>query len=528
MTNTIHAYGELLTASDNERVLTYKLLQFGEPGNTNKGRVTVAKDVLTVPSDISHLTLNTEHKADSPIGRFVNLENADDALYATVSLSDFDRGNEALQAARSGEMTGISVEVRNPVIRAGRLLAGELTGAALCKKPAYPSSMLMAADAGDVEEKLAALQDAINALTEALATDSAPEEEPAAEDPESTGTEEDLPVKDDEEETLHAAAVAPEMKEDTMSEATPAAPAAALFASNVAPEKSALTAFAEALSDAATPGASSALHASISNIANANTFDKTATPDYVGELWQVGRNYNPKFINLLKPETLTSKVIKGWKFDVAPQTHYDYAGFPAEFTSNSPTIVEATGETFQHMGGHQLDRASLALADGGFIESYLRESTDDWARKTDALVLNKIKATSLAVTGVGGTAYHKLLVGAQLINETATPEWVIVGSDLWLEIMETVDATKLSLLGASISFNDGQLAGIPLIPAPLSATDIKSKIIVGNSNALHFYSLPGGPVRTDVTNILNNGEIKGVWGMGGFLVHDARGIITVS
>lgn len=521
MTNSIQAYGELLTASENDRVLTYKLLPFSEVGRTNKGSVTVSKGAVKIPADISHLVLNTEHKQDAPVGRFVSVEEREDALYASVTLSDFERGNEALQAARAGELTGISVEVRNPLIRNGVMYDGELTGAALCKTPAFSNALLMASDSGDVEGALAALQDAVAALTEAMATPVTPEDSDAQEAPEAE-------ANTAETEEVEATNPTPE-KEDTMSEntAAPAAEFLAASASGAAP-KSALEEFSNMLAEGASMGAPGALHAALTDITKANSYDKTAVPAYVGELYQTGRNYTAKYSVLLGQKPLIATKIKGWKFDVLPKVAYDYVGFPAEIGTNSPTVVEVEANAAQLAGGHAIDRLTLTLNDGGYVSAYLRECADDFDRKLDTLALDKISSTATAVTGVAGTAYDKLLKGAQLIAETGTPEWAIVGADLWLELMKTTDTNKLALIGASIGLSEGQFASFRLVPAPLSRTDLNGKIIIGTSKALDMYTLPGGPVRVNAEDVSRNGQLNGVWGAYAFLEHDKRELIKVS
>lgn len=495
--NNISVFGELLTASENDRVLTYKLLPFQEAGRTNKGTVTVSKGAVKVPSDISHLVLNTEHKQDAPVGRFVSVTEADDALYATVTLSDFERGNEALMAARSGELTGISVEVRNPLIRNGVMQDGELTGAALCKTPAFSNALLMASDTETPE-------------------DSEAQDTPEAE------------VVTAEAEEAEAPIITPE-KEDTMSENT-AAPAAEFLAATAsgAPSKSALEEFSDMLAAGADMGANPALHAALTDITAANSYDKTAVPDYVGELYQTGRNYSAKYSVLLGQKPLVSKVINAWKFNVLPAVAYDYAGFPAEIGTNAPTITNVTTTALQLAGGHTLDRLTLQLNDGGYVASYLRECTDDWERKLDTKALDFLDATATAVTGVGGTAYSKLLKGAQLVAETGNPEWAIVGADLWLELMATTDTNKLALIGASIGLKEGAFANFRIVPAPLARTALNGKIIIGTSKAAEMYTLPGGPVRVDATDVARNGEIRGVWGAYAFLEHDRREIVKVS
>lgn len=524
MSNSIQAYGELLTAAEDGRTLRYKLLPFGEVGRTNKGGLTVSKGVVKVPSDISHLVLNTHHQQDSPVGRFVTVDEADDALYATVTISEFERGDEALKAVRSGDMTGISVEVRNPVVRNGVLFAGELVGAALTPKPAFANALLTASapDTGDLEGALTALQEAVKALADALVPKT--EDEPATEETSAA-------VIADEEEQLTASQEAPTpVKEDAMSETT-AAPAAELFAaatSGAAPKASALEEFSEMLAAGASMGATGALHAALTDITKANSYDKTAVPAYVGELYQTGRNYAPKYSVLLGQKPLVAAKIKGWKFDVLPKVAYDYAGFPAEIGTNSPTVVEVETSAAQLAGGHSIDRLTLTLNDGGYVASYLRECTDDFERKLDALALDKISSVATAVTGAGGSAYHKLLVGAQLVAETGTPEFAIVGADLWLTLLETVDANKLALLTASIGLKEGALAGFKLIPAPISRTDLNGKVIVGSSKALEMYTLPGGAVRVNAEDVSRNGQLNGVWGAYAFLEHDKRELIKVS
>ncbi|AOT04954.1 hypothetical protein [Arthrobacter sp. U41] len=134
MTNSIRVYGELL-ASESDRVLRYRLLPFGSIGRTNVGAVIASADSVEIPEDISHLTLNTEHNQMTPVGRFVSVEKGEDALYASVSISKFKRGDEALALTASKALTGISVEIAGAVIQDGKLVGGELIGAALCKTP---------------------------------------------------------------------------------------------------------------------------------------------------------------------------------------------------------------------------------------------------------------------------------------------------------------------------------------------------------------------------------------------------------
>jgi hypothetical protein len=143
-------YGELLTASVDDRTLSYRLLPFGEEGSTSIGRVVASKGTITIPTDLKNLVVNEEHDFKKPIGRIVSLEETDQGLNATVSIARTSAGNDALELAASGLRAGISVEIADPIVRNGKLLGGNLTGAGLVVRSAFPSAQLVASDCGDL------------------------------------------------------------------------------------------------------------------------------------------------------------------------------------------------------------------------------------------------------------------------------------------------------------------------------------------------------------------------------------------
>lgn len=153
MTESIQAAGELLTASVDERTLTYKLLPFGEPGSTNVGKIIASRGSVSIPSDIDSLELNEEHNFQNQIGKFVRVEELDTHIEATVRIVKTSKGDDALVLASEGLRTGISVEIAEPVIRNGQLIAGRLTGAGLVVRPAFSNARLTAADCGETSTK---------------------------------------------------------------------------------------------------------------------------------------------------------------------------------------------------------------------------------------------------------------------------------------------------------------------------------------------------------------------------------------
>lgn len=149
----IQAQGHLLTASEDDRSLTYRLLPFGEPGRTNVGTITVQAGAVTVPEDVTALPINLEHEHRKPVGRFTSVTETEDGLEATVRLAATRDGDDALTLAAEGLRTGISVEIDSPVIKAGRLIAGTLTGAGLVVRPAFENALLTASDMGEDTDK---------------------------------------------------------------------------------------------------------------------------------------------------------------------------------------------------------------------------------------------------------------------------------------------------------------------------------------------------------------------------------------
>lgn len=149
----IHAYGELLTASAEDRTLTYKLLPFGEEGFTSIGKIVASKGSVTIPEDMNALELNEEHDYKRQIGKFIRVDETETGLEATVRIVNTTKGNDALTLAAEGLRTGISVEIANPIIRDGKLTAGQLTGAGLVVRPAFKNAQLVAEDFGDLTLK---------------------------------------------------------------------------------------------------------------------------------------------------------------------------------------------------------------------------------------------------------------------------------------------------------------------------------------------------------------------------------------
>jgi hypothetical protein len=493
-------------------VLRYRLLPYGQEGSTSLGKLTASAGSLTLPTDPSTLGVNLEHDYKRPVGFFASLADGADALDASVRFMDTTAGRDAYAEAKAGARRGISVEVQNPVIRAGKLLAGLLSGAGVCVRPAYPDALLMASDHGDLADEAQAVADAAQAVADQLKpTDPNTEKEPNA-----------MPAP-----AVQAAAPAP-VHLTASTQVLEAAPAATSHVRSLA-------ATLQGLGSMTNP---TLMAANLDTITQADVFDKVSTPNYVGELWQ-GRGYVARYSPLVTPAELTSMTITGWEFatgktpTVADWTPPYSGTIPNETMNDIPTnevaMVQATYTAARIAGGHRIDRIHTDLPTPGFWEAYLRESTDDFARKLDAKVGAHLLAQGTAKTATGAdaaSAWARLVFAASWCLDYSVPTYAIVGNDLYRELLNTTALENLTMLNASLGLEEGQLSNFKIVGAAFSDASMSNKVVVGSGAATHLHTLPGGPVRVDGVEVQKGAMDHGVFGYYALRTADARGIIV--
>jgi hypothetical protein len=496
---TITAHGTLLTASREARTLRYRLLPYGEPGRTNKGRVTAGPGSVTIPPGA--FQVNRQHDKTRPVGLLL-AEAVDDGLECVVNLTTTAEADAALDAVDKGELPGISVELKDPVILNGVLISTELVGAGLVEEPAFDSALLLAA--ADLE-----------------APDTTTTEPPKQKvEPVTTTLD---AVQAEQLNTLLAALHAGTTPE-------PEAPDTSL--SSIA------AAFAGDLS-----GKSTELHAAaLDVITKVDVFDKINTPQYVGEL-RSRRRYVPRYIPLYSAADLTSTTITGWKYtDGKTPTVGDWSQvatgtIPNEVLPDIPTsevVTEVvTTQAAFLAGGNAIGRIHYDLPTPGFLESYIRESDDDFMRKLDAKVLANMTtaANQTAVVSAGADAtnvWTKIILGAHNVLDVDLPEWALIGPDLWRQAMATSKMEAMELLSSALGLEEGQLAGFRLIGAPVSATTLNGQVIVGSRATATLHTLPGGPTRVEALNVQKGTVDNGVYGYWGIINHQKKALVKVT
>lgn len=521
---TLKLTGRLLAAG--EDTLRYRLLTYGEEGNTSAGRVTIDAGALTVPDDVTALeAVNIEHDRLRPVGRVVALDNTDQHLDVEVRTLETTAGRDVQLEAREGVRAGISVEIDRVVIRAGRLVAGLLAGAGLVVRPAFPSSMLTASDVGTLDTDEDDDQEDEDQHDDEADADEDEQDDDAA-------TEQDTSTTDADQ--AEDTSTTEPSEEDTMGNTTvkaagiPGAHITARDEEQPAPfGLEQLTAALDNMEDLRSEGR---LTAALSPINQTSIYDKTAVPEYVGELWE-GRSPVERYAGLVKDNgPLTAAVSKGWAFTRGPEVH-PYAGDLAAITSTPVTVETKEIKAERLAGGNRLDRIYSDLPDAGFWDSYLRHSAQDYAVKRDARIGYHIMSNATAAeyddattptfyNGSKGWAY--LIRAARLAMNKIIPNFAIVGADLWEEMALTPREYALEYLSAQLGLDDtGSLEGFRIIgaasdpitgPDGTSTFDMAGKVLVGTDQTTLKQELPGGPIRVNAEVINNAGVDHGVFG----------------
>ncbi len=542
----LKARGGLLTASLEERILRYRLLPFGEPGSTNKGKILASSGSVEVPAE--PLPVNLEHDYTRPVGS-MEAEETPDGLEATVHVAKTRAGDDVLEEAAAGLRAGISVEIDNPVIRAGKLIAGKLSGAGLVVKPAYPSALLMAADFGekdaDEDEDDVPEEDAEAAtaeLEEAKSAIDAGDLETAA------ARIADAIKKLDTESTKEESTEVPEQitAASTASPQAMLASFAAMFgngdqAQGAAPKNElTLDKFAASFRSASDMTDGKLKAAALDTITQADVYDETAQPAYLGELW-AKTEYDEIFTPLVSHENLTGMKVTGWRWEegVAPIVDDWEPAFsgvaPDEEMTDIPTSeMVAKSKDFyakRIAGGNRFDRVHFDFPVPGVLESFLLLQTDYIKRRRDLRTKQEIVRAAKSVEGTGKdveNAWRRIILGAMHCMEYAKPTYALVGNDVYRELLGTDMLENLAMLETTLGLESGSMAGFRIQPAFISDTSMNGKTIVGAGKSTVLHEPAGAPFRVDAQELAKGAVDKAVFSYYLLRSDDRGGIYDVS
>jgi hypothetical protein len=528
---TITTAGTLLASDLANRVLSYLLLPFGEPGNTSAGTVTASAGTLTLPTDPGTLVANDEHDYKKPLGRFTSLAETAQGIEASVKVAATRAGDDLLAEAAEGLKTGISVEIESPVIRAGKLLAGKLSGAGFVVRPAFPSAQLTASDVGTIPDE----------------EDETP---PAEVPPAATPDQEEESVLTEEEK---AQAIADAEAAKLSAGAPPAAPKNLLahLADLAGKSKPA----AEATKPAVTLDQMTAAlfgmggvtdpalkAAAFDVITQTDMFDPTSVPQYLDELAQA-RTYRAIYSPLFAPAPLTGMEIEGWHIEKKPTvTEWDpaFSGVAPAETMNDIGTSEVTFKKESYTakriaGGNRFDRIHVDFPNPRAMSAFVREQDQAIVERLD--ILSKAEFLSLAVekTATGSDAadvWAKLIFGVAHALKFGLPDYAVIGNDIWRQLKNTAKIDAREFLAAELGLEEGSLNGFGIVPADIDDTAMNGRLFVGSKQACALHTPPGSVVRVDALELQKGALDKAVFGYYGFVPHyeaaTKNGIVEVT
>lgn len=429
---SIQAAGELLTASVEDRTLTYRLLPFGEAGSTNVGKVIASKGSVTIPADISTLELNEEHNFQKQIGKFVRVEELDTHIEATVRIVNTSKGNDALVLATEGLRTGISVEIAEPVIRDGQLIAGKLTGAGLVVRPAFANARLTASDMGD------------------------------------TTPEKETPMESTSE-TLEATEAVSVVQ---------AAPVLAASASN--------TDLGKLTFEAYNRGGAPAINAALADQLTTHDAGKAFIKDQeVGELFEA-RKTERKLVNAIGVKPLTSLFVTGVKknrtFAVA-----DWAGNKVQLPTGTYTTSRENWQASAKAVAVDIAAELIEFGGEGVISDLYEQAVDSYIEQTESELLSFISAGSTAVTGQTSAVAAIDKASETLGAIGANMSFIMVAPDVMaaLRSIKTADAPWWLAGQSSVNLRDRSIDLGGVLLASNSAL-ANGTILVGDSRAVDY------------------------------------------
>lgn len=529
-----------LTANLTDRRVTGLLLPFGEVGNTNLGKFSVAPGTVKIPRDASVVGANLDHIREEPVGRAVSLTETPAGIVGTFAIADTDEGDQTLLDIEAGIRTKLSAEVKNIVLRAGQLVSGQLFGGAFVAKGAFPSAALMAADIGDapgaapdaapaplepvdgvLTVESTTIPEAVTVTAEGTETIFTPEVEEVEESP------------TPESETLVAAATVP----NTLQAASTAS--ASLSKSQVfdilhAIKSGRADSTMLAALEANSGPAENSLFAALSDVKYDGTggvANNIVQPQWIGELYS-GVAYEQQIVPLFNHADLTGLTINGFRWVNKP-TGGTWTGNKSAIPSN-PVSTEPFNTTAKRFaGGNDIAREHRDFNTPGFFESYyaaMAESYAEWVDET--VVLSDILASATSVvadnpSGLSiGAGMSALIDGAaEVITAKAIPSFALVAPALWKQIMKTPNDSTLGYLSAALGLKDGQLDSFTIRPSSLLGA---GQVLVGAREAATVYELPGVPIRVEAPDMIKGGIDTGVFGYAGTVVHKANALQLVT
>ncbi|WP_285103912.1 hypothetical protein [Promicromonospora sp. MEB111] len=518
MTNTLKVSGTLLTASAEDRTLTYRLVKYGEPGRTSKGIVTARRGSIKLPADVTTLFGNYQHDQDRRLSRAETITEDAEGLLLTANALPTPAGDELLAEALAGARPGVSVELENPAIRAGELLAGELIGFGHVVKPAYPSSLLTAADTGELDDQ-----------DEDDDEDQDDEDDDAGDEPATQTTDAgDAPETTDTGEATMTASNKRPAKRPTFQGVKPRV-------EDAKPDVLTANEVFTLLGTSAEEG-TPALVAALTQVTQAGVFDVVHQPQWLGELWD-GVDYEPEYTPLIGSAPLTSMKMQGFTLTAKPQGG-TYAGNGAEVPSSAVTAGMKEKNADRWAGGWNVDRVHVDFPSPEFWAAFWRAVNDDYAQDTDAKVRTYLTTAANAsplvipaasIPATVPEALFKLVRGVRHLKRTlkaGKATFAIFGEDLYDDWLFLTSDSAPQYVQAQLNALSGLTDGIEIIgDAAVGAGVVR----VGTRNTAKLHQLGGAtPIRVSTQDVAHGNMTEAAFAYDGIMENSKVGLVAVT
>ncbi len=550
-----------LTFSEEDMTATGLLIPFGVEARSNLGAFTFAPGDVTIPEDLTGMSLNIEHRREDVAGGFTRAWETAAGVMATFKYADTPTGRQAFADGKSGKRACLSAEVANVRIRDRKALPGAvLFAGAQVEKPAFEGATLLAAEDTPSSEVYDSPEAASSSQYVTEFTDSNGvkwrriETNTSSTTVEKVETSDAAPAEDNPEggSTVTATATEPGTQSPAPVPGTLLAGAPTGAAPDAAKGKeidlgSIFAAMESLRSGGGDREAAATLLAALSDIKAEAAGGLTGAnsgvlqPAWVGRLWQ-GRRYVRKYLDLATHlyGGIQLGGRKGFKLDQGTALVTPWAGNKADIGSGSGTTsvfsstrrqygwaADVAREWFDLEGGAEVIQALIE----GVIDSYAKITDEDAlkdifaAASKTATALDRLIAPATLPAGTPANsqyypAYVQLIQAIEAISDANdTPAFAVVNPVAWAQLLYTPKELLPEFVSLSLTAGSGEanLDGkVKVVKAPQSfftgTTAANPQVLAGAKNAIEFREQGTTPIQLDALDIAKGGVDKAVIG----------------
>lgn len=486
-----------IEASDSaRRVISGKIVPFGEVGQTSAGAVVFEKGSIAIPNERFKLLL--EHDPKQPIGRAINIQQTDAGIFAQFKVSETSRGNDALVEASESLRDGLSVGVlvdkateREGVIYVS---AARLQETSLVHTPAFKSAEVTTVAASESEPETTE-EETQPTESEASVENATPTPEVEAEKVEAsrpsvvvTAMEVRHPIRTKAQYLEHS--IKASLGSDDSRDYVRAADAQASKAMNFADD-----------SFTTNPAFSPVQY--VPTVVDTLIGSRPAIDALGGSRALMASGMTVSIPKITTPGTV-AETAEG--------------GAPSEQGIVS-SYVNATVKKYAGLQRYSVEL--IERSDPSFFQAMLDNMTRAYNKATDAAVIAEItaggtQATGVAATSAGIISFVSTEVPLAYAATGELPTAYIAGTSQWGLLMGAVDSTGRPIYNAGSPYNSGgnanpqslrgNVLGLDLfVDANMVATTIDESAFIVVPSAIAIYE---SPVLRLSTNVPTSGEIE--------------------